>query len=78
VTGTATYQRIHGSGGADRRPGRPGQATAPSAGGTSISSSGTYDYFSFGASASQLIWDFGQTYDRFKAANRSVDVLPRD
>ena len=71
VTGTATYQRIHGSGGA--RP-TTGTTTAPAAGGTSVSSSGTYDYFSFGANASQLIWDFGQTYDRFKAANRSVDV----
>jgi outer membrane protein len=79
ITASATYQRVHGSLGA--RAGTttgagaaPATGAAPVAGATTVASTGTYDYFSAGASASQLIWDFGQTYERFRAANRLIDT----
>ncbi len=36
---------------------------------------GSYDIFSVGANASQLIWDFGQTWDRTRAAERTVEAV---
>jgi len=61
VTGTAIAQRVHGSASV-----RPTQNSLP----TTVGASGqTYNVFSFGVSASQLIWDFGQTIDRTRAAS---------
>jgi len=57
VTGTASYTRAHG----------------PVVGLNNLPTTGSYDVFTFGASASQLIWDFGQTWERTKAAERATD-----
>ncbi|HYP88903.1 MAG TPA: TolC family protein, partial [Polyangiaceae bacterium] len=61
VTGTALAERVHGSTSV-----RTSQGALP----TTVGASGvTYNVFSFGVSASQLIWDFGQTIDRTRAAS---------
>ncbi len=60
LTGTASYARAHG-------PVTTGGVAGPP--------SGSYDIFSVGASASQLIWDFGQTRERTHAAERAADAL---
>jgi outer membrane protein len=66
VTGTAIAQRVHGSASV-----RTTQNALP----TTVGSSGqTYNVFSFGVSASQLIWDFGQTIDRTRAASAQRDA----
>ncbi|HEX3596214.1 MAG TPA: TolC family protein [Polyangiaceae bacterium] len=73
VTGNALYERVHGS---------TASATSTTAGGTTSTGltpvaaggSATYDLFSAGISATQLIWDFGQTIDRTKAAAASRDA----
>lgn len=82
VTAIASYQRIHGAarsgttttttgGGATT----PATGTAPGAtGGTTVTGTGTFDLWNFGGSASQLIWDFGQGYERWRAADRLVDA----
>lgn len=76
VTGTASYQKIHSSG-----AGRPITTTAPAgtagtaAIGASSSRPSTYDLFSAGLNATQLLWDFGQTYNRTRAAGASRDAL---
>ena len=77
ITGTALYQRVHGSlarGNSSTIPATTTTTTTPTgvASTSATSGSGTYDYFSFGASASQLLWDFGQTYERYRAAERQV------
>ena len=48
----------------------PAQAAAFGGAGRTVSTSltTTYDYWNFGVTASQLIYDFGQTPDRAKAA----------
>jgi outer membrane protein len=66
VTGTALAQRVHGTASV-----RTTQNGIP----TTVGSSGqTYNVFSFGVSASQLIWDFGQTIDRTRAASAQRDA----
>jgi outer membrane protein len=71
VTGSAQYQRIHGSLSASAAS----VGIAPgSSGVTNVSSSATFDRFSAGVSATQLIWDFGQTINRTKAAAASRDA----
>jgi outer membrane protein len=59
VTGVALYNHAYG----------------PLRSGTVVSGPGTgqYDFFSFGVTATQLIWDFGQSYEKYKAADRQVD-----
>jgi outer membrane protein len=37
------------------------------------SSQGQFDFFNFGVTANQLVWDFGQSWDKFKAAERQID-----
>ncbi len=59
VSGAASYNRAHG----------------PIVGAAGSQSAGTYDLFNFSASATQLIWDFGQTYERTRAAERSTDAF---
>lgn len=61
VTGTAIAQRVHGT--TSVRTTQNGLPTTVGATGV------TYNVFSFGVSASQLIWDFGQTIDRTRAAS---------
>jgi outer membrane protein len=59
VTGTAGYSRRAG----------------PTIGAAGAPSSGQYNFFQFGATASQLIWDFGQTRERTNAAERTTDAF---
>ncbi len=73
VTGTAAFQRIHSSssfGSSTVTPTGTGNVGTP----TAISSSGTFNRFSAGVSANQLIWDFGTTINRTKAASQSRDA----
>jgi len=66
VIGTGLAQRVHGTASV-----RTTQNGVP----TTVGSSGqTYNVFSFGVSASQLIWDFGQTIDRTRAASAQRDA----
>ncbi|HEY8077734.1 MAG TPA: TolC family protein [Labilithrix sp.] len=65
VTAIASYQRVRGA----ARSGTVTTTGAPSTIPTSTPASGV-DVFTFGASASQLIWDFGQTYEKYRAADR--------
>lgn len=71
VTGTAAYQRTTGN-----FVPRPGAipSTAPGVVTRSPSSSlTTYDFFNLSLTASQLIYDFGQTSGRWSAAESAVD-----
>jgi outer membrane protein len=71
VTGTALYQHRYTSSNS-----APTTTTIPTAGMTAPATggfgSGSYDIWSFGVTANQLIWDFGQTYQRGRAADRSA------
>jgi outer membrane protein len=75
VNGTAVYQRIHASSsaGGSSALGSTGTGTTVVAP-TSFSSSATFNRFSAGVSATQLIWDFGTTINRTKAASQSRDA----
>ncbi|HEY4186723.1 MAG TPA: TolC family protein [Polyangia bacterium] len=64
---TGVYQRTTGNF-APRPGGLPANVAAPSW------TSTTYNYFNFGASASQLIYDFGQTSGKWRAAGASRDA----
>jgi outer membrane protein len=67
VTGTASLLHAYG-----RTPsGSAGTATTT----TSTPSTGQYDFFSFNATATQLLWDFGQNYRRYEAAGSQADSL---
>ncbi|MDB4934801.1 MAG: outer rane efflux protein [Labilithrix sp.] len=73
LTAVASYQRIRSAG----VGGRSGTATTTVGGAPSaITPSGTsgIDVFTFGGSATQLLWDFGATYNRSRAASRLVDA----
>jgi len=66
VTGNALAERVHGS---------ASVRATPSAVPTTVGANGqTYNVFSFGVSATQLIWDFGQTIERARAASASRDA----
>jgi outer membrane protein len=65
VAGTASYQRQ--SGNIAPRPGSTPVGLASSWNWT------TYNYFNFGLSGSQLLYDFGQTADRTRSAEASLD-----
>jgi outer membrane protein len=67
VTGTASYMRETGN-----FVTRPGVASPLVAPGWDLGRS--FDYWNFGVSAAQLIYDFGQTYDRYNAARSTVDA----
>ncbi|AKV03600.1 outer membrane efflux protein [Labilithrix luteola] len=69
LTATASYFRVRGAAG---RGTASGAAGTPSAVATSNNSAGV-DVYSFGGNASQLLWDFGQTYNRYRAADRLVE-----
>jgi outer membrane protein len=65
ITGTALYQ--HGYRSAATTVTTPPSSTAP------VTTTGIYDFFSVGANASQLLWDFGQTIQRTNAASGFAD-----
>ncbi len=69
ITGTALYQHGYGT------PVAATAGTTPVTTMAGTSGAGTYDRFSFGANATQLLWDFGQTYQRYRAASRSVEAV---
>jgi len=74
VTGTAQYTRQTGNYVA--RPGAiPGGGLT---GATSPSLTTSYDYWSFGVSATQLVYDFGQQSSRYHAAETSADAQRLD
>ncbi len=80
VTGIASYQRVHSSAGGTTLVGgstTTGGTTTSTTGGTTsvVTSSATFDRFSAGVSATQLIWDFGTTINRTKAAVASRESL---
>jgi outer membrane protein len=80
VTGSALYERTYSSSGAT-----PGATTNPntnnggnqgaSAAAASLGAASWHNLFYMSANANQLLWDFNQTPDRFRAANRNVDSL---
>lgn len=70
VTGTAGYQRTTGNFAV-----RPGSIPSSASLKTSYSLSTTYDFFNFSLTASQLIYDFGQTNGRWSAADSAVSAL---
>jgi len=69
VQGTASYTRETGN----FAP-RPGVATAGEPIGGSVFSA-SFDYWAFGLTATQLIYDFGQTWGKYKAAKLNTDAL---
>jgi len=89
VTAVASYQRVRsatfggrgvatttGVGGAGTGTGTTGTAAGVGSTPTAVTSSSDaagVDVFTLGGSATQLIWDFGSTYNRSRAASRLVD-----
>jgi len=67
VTAAAGYQRTTGNY-VPRGGGTPAGTTSAAASADSNNSWNTYNAFSDSIVASQLIWDFGQTYGRYSAA----------
>jgi outer membrane protein len=72
VTGTGLFERTHSA--VTLTPGS-GQGGANGLGGGVGTVASTHDIYSLSASGTQLIYDFNQTPDRFRAANRNVDSL---
>ena len=70
VTGTASVQHAYG-----RFGGSTASTTTTTNTNNGLPSSGEYDVFSFNATASQLLWDFGQNYRRYEAAGRQAESL---
>lgn len=68
VTATGQYQRTTGN----FAP-RPGSVTSGAVKGRTVSFD-TYNFFSFGVTATQLLYDFGQTTDRGAAARATLDA----
>jgi len=68
---SASYQRIHGAARTTTATNAPGVPAAVPAGAAATTT--TYDFFSFGGTASQLLWDFGQTYERWRSAETSLE-----
>jgi outer membrane protein len=76
LTGTAEYLRETGN--FAPRPGAilTGNGTGTTTGTTpsSVSLTQSYDFWTFGLTANQLIYDFGQTWGRYKAAQASTEA----
>jgi outer membrane protein len=68
LTGTAAYSRST----ANFVP-RPGSLPSGVSTGTSTTSFNTFNSYNFGLTASQLIYDFGQTYGAYKAKKASAE-----
>ncbi len=82
LTATASYQRVRsasfGGRGIATTTGVGGTTTGTTVGSTPTSITGStdsagVDVFTFGGNATQLIWDFGSTYNRSRAASRLVE-----
>jgi outer membrane protein len=79
VNASAQYQRSTGN--FAPRPGAFPSAPATGTNGTgagaqvpnTVSWNPSWDYWNFGVNASQLLYDFGQTYDRYKAYSATAD-----
>jgi outer membrane protein len=69
VTTTASYARQTGN--FAPRPGATPQPNAGAAAGWSLSQS--YDFWNFGVTATQLLYDFGQTSEKYHAAQASME-----
>lgn len=75
VTGIAQYTRETGN----YAP-RPGAVPTVNQNGMTVvvtpstSLTQSYDYWSFGLTGTQLIYDFGQTYDKYRAARETEDA----
>lgn len=67
VVGTALYERTT----ANFAP-KPGQVPSSIALSTGASSISTFNYFAFGVTASQFLWDFGLTTDHWRAAKATA------
>jgi outer membrane protein len=67
VNGSANYQRSTAN-----FTSRPGSLPSQISGGAGSDSWNTYNYFNLGLSASQLLYDFGQTRDRWRSAQASA------
>lgn len=68
ITATGQYQRTTGN--FAPRPGAVGSGAVR----TRTTSWETYNFFTFGITATQLLYDFGQTTDRTAAARATVDA----
>lgn len=68
VTGAATYSRATANfvAPAGSIPGNPGSQT--------VTSFDTYPFYRLGVNANQLIWDFGQTLNQWRAARVAADA----
>lgn len=81
VTAIASYQRVRGSARGSTVTGTGVAGTGTGATGTTGTTAVTttspsgVDVFTFGANANQLIWDFGQTYERYQAADRLASAF---
>ncbi|HTC71588.1 MAG TPA: TolC family protein [Solirubrobacteraceae bacterium] len=69
VTGSASYTRETGN----FAP-RPGAIPGSNGAAPTTSLSASYDYWNFGLTATQLIYDFGQTFGKYHAAEASADA----
>ncbi len=69
LTGTGEYLRETGN----FAP-RPGAIPSTSTATPASSLSTTYDFWTFGLTANQLIYDFGQTWGRYKAAQATTEA----
>lgn len=69
VNGSAGYQRATGNY-VPRAGSLPGGVST----GTTSSSFQTYNYYNANLQANQLLWDFGQTHGRYKAAQSSASA----
>jgi outer membrane protein len=77
VTGTALYERTNSIGSTTQTTTTPNPAGG-GGGGLSAGGPSSHDLFSFGVQATQLIYDFNQTPDKLRAANRNVDSFRQD
>jgi outer membrane protein len=68
VSGSANYQRATAN-----FTSRPGSLPSQISGGGSAASWNTFNYFNLGLSASQLIYDFGQSRSRWRSSQASAE-----
>lgn len=68
VTGTASYQRTTAN-----YASRPGALPSQLSTGTSTSID-TFNYFNFGVVLTQLVYDFGQTWGRWRATQATIEA----
>ena len=69
---TATGQYTRQTGNYAPRPGAIPSANVSPASSTSLTKS--YDFWNFGVTATQLIYDFGQTFEKYRASQETADA----